>query len=126
MKKTKIIYWIFTALFLAIMLMSGISEIFAKDAAHYLTDLGYSAYLNPFLGVAKILGVIAILLPGFPRLKEWAYAGFTFDLLGATYSMIAMGLPVSKWIVMLVFFVLLIGSYVYYHKKLKASAIVNS
>lgn len=48
--------------------------------------LGYPRYLLPFLGVAKSLGVIALLVPGFPRLKEWAYAGFTFDLLGAAWS----------------------------------------
>jgi uncharacterized membrane protein len=123
MKRTKIIYWVVTAIFLAAMLMSAFSELFQKDAAHYLTDLGYSAYLNPFLGVAKLLGIIAILLPGFPRLKEWAYAGFTFDLLGASYSMAVKQPDVTKWLpFMLVFLVLLFASYILYHKKAAAQS----
>ena len=50
-----------------------------------------------FLDVAKILGVIAILIPGYPRLKEWAYAGLAFDLIGATYAQIAKGYPAANW-----------------------------
>jgi uncharacterized membrane protein YphA (DoxX/SURF4 family) len=48
--------------------------------------LGYPVYFIPFTGVAKVLGIIAILIPGFPRIKEWAYAGLFFDLIGAIYS----------------------------------------
>ncbi len=83
-----------------------------------MVQLGYPKYLNPFLGVAKLLGVVAILVPGFPKIKEWAYAGFAFDLLGATYSIIAIGTPASQWIFMVVFILLLVVSYVFYHKKL--------
>jgi hypothetical protein len=78
------------------------------------------------LAVAKILGVIAILVPGFPRLKEWAYAGFTFDMLGATYSMYVSYGDVSKWAPMFVFLALLACSYIFYHKKLKASSVKDA
>jgi uncharacterized membrane protein YphA (DoxX/SURF4 family) len=51
-----------------------------------LGHLGYPAYFATILGVWKLLGAIAIVMPGFPRLKEWAYAGFFFDLTGAAAS----------------------------------------
>ena len=58
----------------------------AEVQAESIAALGYPDYLMTILGVAKLLGVIALLLPGTPLLKEWAYAGFTFDLLGAAAS----------------------------------------
>ena len=58
------------------------------DAVALFNHLGYPTYLLPFIGIAKLLGVVAILIPGFPRIKEWAYAGFVFDLTGAMYSSI--------------------------------------
>ena len=58
----------------------------APAMAQHVTALGYPAYLQHFLGVAKLLGAAVILLPRLPRLKEWAYAGMTFDLAGASYS----------------------------------------
>jgi len=69
------------------MLFSAIPDIMvAPDAVTFMNTLGYPKYIIPFLGVAKLLGVIAILVPGFPKLKEWAYAGLFFDLAGACYS----------------------------------------
>ena len=122
MKKTKIWYWIFTGLLAALMLFSSIPDIMVvPDAIKIVTDhLGYPKYIIAFLGVAKLLGVIAILVPGFSRLKEWAYAGFVFDLTGAMYSSIAVGDPASSWIFFIVFFGLIAGSYIFYHKKQKA------
>jgi hypothetical protein len=60
-------------------------------AVAIFAHLGYPTYLLPFIGIAKILGVVAVLVPGFPRLKEWAYAGLVFDLTGALYSHISVG-----------------------------------
>jgi len=121
MKKLKIFYWIFTVLLAAGI---GIGAIFDAindpTAVAYITRLGYPAYIAPFLGVAKVLGVIAILVPGFPRLKEWAYAGIVFDMMGATYSSICIGDPVSQWIFMFPFFAIVFGSYIFHHKILKA------
>ena len=76
MKTTKILYWIFTGLMAAFMLLGAIPDVLRIPAAvDVSTHLGYPAYLLPFIGVAKILGVIAVLVPGFQRLKERAYAG---------------------------------------------------
>jgi hypothetical protein len=89
-KKINIAYWIITGIFGAFMMMSAIPDILVvPEAVTMITGLGYPKYLIPFLGVAKALGVIVILIPGFNRLKEWAYAGLFFDLIGATYSAIA-------------------------------------
>ena len=68
------------------------------------------------------MGVIAILIPGFPRIKEWAYAGLVFDLVGATYSQIAVGMDPGGLVFMAFSFVLAFGSYIYYHKLLKEKA----
>jgi uncharacterized membrane protein YphA (DoxX/SURF4 family) len=63
------------------------------QAVELFTHLGYPTYLLPFLGTAKILAVIAILVPGFPRIREWACAGLLFHLIGAWYSHISVGDP---------------------------------
>jgi hypothetical protein len=116
-RKIKVFYWIFTGLLVALMLVGSIPDIlYAPEAVALFTHLGYPVYLLPFLGVAKTLGVIAILVPGFPRLKEWAYAGFTYDLAGAMYSGIAVGDPASVWAPIVIGFVVIAGSYTLYHK----------
>ena len=90
MKKTKIFYWVIPVMFSAFMLFSAVPDILVVPAAvKFMTDLGYPVYIIPFLGVAKLWGVIAMLIPGFPQIKEWAYAGLFFDLMGAAYSGIA-------------------------------------
>jgi hypothetical protein len=123
MKTTKILYWVFTVLILGLMLFSAIRSFMTNpEGAKMAADMQFPLYIFKFLAVAKILAIIAILVPGFPRLKEWAYAGLFFDLLGATYSFIAIGYAPSKWLPMLVFFVLLFGSYICYHKILKGGS----
>ncbi len=120
MKRTKIIYWIATGLVAALMLMSGITNVLVvPDAITLFKHLGYPIYLIPFLGVAKTLGAVAILVPGFRRIKEWAYAGLTYDLGGAMYSGIASGDPASGWSMILIMLALIALSYIYYHKLLK-------
>ena len=90
MKKSKTLFWIITGLFSAFMLFSALPDILVVPyAVTFLGHLGYPKYFVPFIGIAKLLGVIAILVPRYPRIKEWAYAGFFFDLAGATYSQIA-------------------------------------
>ena len=124
MKKINIIYWVATGLLLAMMLFSGVMSIINGPESVKIMhgQLGYPNYFTVFLGVAKILGVIAILVPGFPRLKEWVYAGFTFDLLGAAYSFIAIKVPFSDIVMFPILIALLIVSYIYFHKKLAAKA----
>jgi uncharacterized membrane protein len=118
MKKTKTLYWIFTGLFAAFMIFSGITNVMViPDAVTIITTtLGYPKYLIPFLGVAKVLGGIALLVPGFPRLKEWAYAGLFFDILGAAYSGICVEGFQPQMLSMLIFFGLEFLSYYFYHK----------
>ena len=91
-KRNKIIYWIFTVLLCFGMTASGISQILhLKEMNEIITHLGYPLYLMTLLGVWKLLGVIAILLPHFKLLKEWTYAGFFFLLTGALISHIVLG-----------------------------------
>jgi len=119
MKKTNILYWIFTGLFAAFMAFTSIFDIISNpDAVKTVHDqLGYPLYFIPFIGVAKFLGAIVIVLPGFHRIKEWAYAGFAFDLIGATYSTIAIGQP--GWGFMFIFLGFFAITYFLYHKKKK-------
>ena len=126
-KKTNLFYWIFTILFAAMMLFSAIPNIMVNQQSVELVSnyLGYPVYIIAFLGIAKLLGAIALFIPGYPRMKEWAYAGLTFDLIGATYSMIAKAEPISGWIFMIVPFSLMALSYYFYHKKIKQSELVK-
>lgn len=118
MKTTKILYWVFTILICALMLFSAFGTFSNNpEGAEFAKQIGFPLYIFKFLAVAKILGVIAILVPGYRRLKEWAYAGFFFDLAGATYAFIASGFPVAQWAPMFVFIALLFASYIFYHKK---------
>jgi len=117
MKKTKVLFWIFTGLFSAFMLFTAIPDVLmTDDTVKFIVDLGYPRYIIPFLGVAKIIGSIVILIPGFPRLKEWAYAGLAIDLIGATYSNICVHGWQIGMLFMLVPFTLGTLSYLYYHR----------
>ncbi len=90
-KTTNLLYWIFTILFAALMIFSSVESIMMTENAIGLIHhtLGYPLYFVPFTGVAKVLGSIAILIPGFVKIKEWAYAGLFFDLAAVIYSSIA-------------------------------------
>jgi DoxX-like family len=123
MKRTNSIFWIITILFSAFMLFSAIPEIrLTAEAKLFMNHLGYPDYFNPFIGVLKILGVIAILVPGYPRITEWAYAGFFFDLTGATYSQIATDGFLPQIGFMLIVYIFWLVSYIYFHKRLKGAA----
>ncbi|MCF6411426.1 DoxX family protein [Pseudalkalibacillus salsuginis] len=120
MRKLIVTYWICTGLLALLMGVGSLPNILSSaESIALFQQLGYPAYLLPFLGVAKLLGVIAIILPGFPRIKEWAYAGLTFDLAGATYSFIAIGTPIEG-ILMILGFLMIAGSYVTHHIIRKA------
>ena len=111
-KRNKIIYWIAT-LWLALgMVSTGIVQILhVPMEADMMAKLGYPMYFLTILGVWKILGTIAILAPRYPRLKEWAYAGFFFTMSGAILSHAAVGEPVSAMIPALLLLVLTVVSY---------------
>ena len=99
MRVKTISYWVATAAIVLETLAGGITDLvhggtmlFAGDSVvQIIVHEGYPVYLLSILGVWKLLGVIALLVPGFPRLKEWAYAGLFFELTGALVSGIVRG-----------------------------------
>lgn len=115
MKRYAWISWIVTALMAALMLLSAVPDLLRIPGALAVFErLGYPSYLLPFLGTAKTLGVAALLLPGLPRLKEWAFAGLTFDVTGALYSHLSIGDPPTAWMPALLALTLLGLSYLGY------------
>jgi hypothetical protein len=91
--KTKnIVYWTTTVL-VAFFMSGGVAQLlqYRANPRGVVPELGYPMYFFAILGVWKILGAITILVPGYPRLKEWAYAGIFFDLTGAAVSCAAVG-----------------------------------
>ena len=110
--------WAVTGLMAALMLLSAVPDVLrVPGALAVFRHLGYPPYLLLFLGTAKILGVAAVLAPGLPRLKEWAFAGLTFDLTGALYSHVTVGDPASVWTPAAIGLVLMAGSYVAYRTR---------
>lgn len=93
MKKShKIIYWIATVWLSLGMVATGVVQLIKMEQeVTMMQHLGYPVYVLTLLGVWKILGVVAVLVPKFPLLKEWAYAGFFFAMSGAVFSHIAVG-----------------------------------
>ena len=119
MKSAKILYWIITGLMAAFMLLASIPDVLRlPQAVSIFGHLGYPVYLLPFLGTAKTLGIIAVLVPAFQRLKEWAYAGLVFDVIGALYSHLSVGDSPSGWMPALIGLVLVGGSYLSYRRQL--------
>jgi len=91
-KRNKIIYWIATIWLALGMLSTGIVQLMRmEEEVASITQLGYPVYFLTILGVWKMLGVIIVLIPGFPLLKEWAYAGFFFAMTGAVASHLVVG-----------------------------------
>jgi hypothetical protein len=94
-KKT-LAYWIVTGLFCAVVGFSGFAHASHQESmVEAMTHLGYPLYFMTIIGIAKMSGVIAVLAPTRPLLKEWAYAGITFNLIGATASHAFSGDPMS-------------------------------
>lgn len=91
-KRNKIIYWVATIWLALGMLAGGVQQLLQIGSyVEIITQLGYPLYFLSILGAWKILGVIAILVPKFPLVKEWAYAGFFFAMSGAAISHLTVG-----------------------------------
>ena len=121
-KTINILYWVFTILFAALMIFSAYGSILVNEDAKTLIhdQLGYPMYFIPFTGYAKLIGAIVILIPGLKTIKEWAYAGLFFDLVGAVYSGIALAGKMDPMMAfMLIWFVPGILSYIFWKKKMK-------
>lgn len=112
MNQKRVGYWVCTGLFCAVLGFSGFAHFgHLEDMVESMTLLGYPSYFMTILGAAKLAGVVTLLAPGIPLVKEWAYAGFTFNLLGATTSHIFVADPVSETVAPLIIFSLCVGSY---------------
>lgn len=96
-KRDKIIYWVATLWLSLGMVSTGIVQLLKVESeTDFIIRMGYPAYFLTLLGLWKILGVVAVLMPGFPLLKEWAYAGFFFAMSGAAFSHIYLGSPMNE------------------------------
>jgi uncharacterized membrane protein len=124
-KRHKIIYWIVTALLAFGMLANGLAQIFhAKGFVDIAVHLGYPLYFLYIIGVWKILGVTAILMPRFKLVKEWAYAGFFFAMSGAVLSHVALGDPIKEIAPSLVLLILVVLSW-YFRPEDRKIVLVN-
>ena len=130
-KRNKIIYWISTLWLASGMLATGILQLLkvkaegalAPPGVYGITHLGYPIYFLTILGVWKILGVVAVLIPKFPFLKEWAYAGFFFLMTGAGFSHIAVGDPMKELVPSLLLLVLTVVSWYFRPASRKIAAL---
>lgn len=108
----KTFYWISTGFAALALTAAGATNLMrAPQVVATISHLGYPSYVATILGTWKLLGVLAILAPGFPRLKEWAYAGFFFDLTGAAMSHATTGDPIGVVAVPLVLLVAVMASW---------------
>ncbi|WKZ61029.1 MAG: DoxX family protein [Cyclobacteriaceae bacterium] len=97
-KRNKIIYWVSTIWLSLGMVSTGIVQLIPlEEEAEKMTALGYPLYFITLIGIWKLLGVVAVLMPGYPLLKEWAYAGFFFLMSGAVFSHAAVGDQASEY-----------------------------
>ncbi|WP_430402724.1 DoxX family protein [Fluviicola sp.] len=121
----KIIYWIATIWLSLGMLSTGIVQLLKMEQdVDRMHELNYPIYLLTLLGVWKILGVIAVLIPKFPILKEWAYAGFFFAMSGAAFSHLASGSPIREIFPSLLLLVLTVVSW-YLRPADRKVAVIN-
>ena len=110
--------WTVTGLMAALLLLSAAPDVLeVSGALQVFSHLGYPPYLLVFLGTAKILGVAAVFVRGFPRLTEWAFAGLTFDVTGALYSHLSVGDPPGAWAPAAIALALIAGSYAAYRAR---------
>jgi len=119
-KTVNILYWVFTGLFSLLMLFSAVGGLQpSQDAIALIHDqLGYPIYFIQFISFAKVFGSIAILVPRFKRVKEWAYAGLFFDLSAVVYSGIASSGKFDPLMITLLIWILPgILSYYFLHKN---------
>jgi hypothetical protein len=117
MKGKKIIYWALTSVFCLANFASGVAGFFpSEQGAAVMAQLGYPGYIMLIIGVAKILGSIAVIQSKFRTIKEWAYAGFTIDYIGASASFYFSGSSVGDVMFPMIFLGVMFASY-YLWKK---------
>jgi DoxX-like family len=117
MSRDRIIYWITTGLIGLMMLFSAFQYFTNPQMSAAFVHLGFPDYFRVELACAKIVGVLLLLLPMVPmRIKEWAYAGFGIVFISAAIAHASSGDAAQMAVIPLVFFIILIVSYIYAHK----------
>lgn len=111
-KKQVIAYWIVTIIVALESLAGGVADILqVQDYMKVLKQLGYPPYFSVILGVGKVVAAVVILIPRFPRLKEWAYAGLVLQFIGAILSQIFAGNSATMLIAPFIFLCLIVASW---------------
>lgn len=114
-----LLYWVFTVPFAAFMLMAGIIELLqGPEGQEIMRHLGYPLHVLTVLGLGKTLGALALVQPWFRIPKEWAYAGFTFNLLGACVARAAAHDSTALIVSPLLFLAWMLASYVFWQKRM--------
>ncbi len=125
MKKNKIVYWASTGLFSTFLFLTGISYFTDPKFVGIYEHLGFPQYFRVELGIAKIIGVLLLLIPIVPStIKEWVYAGFGITLFSGVIAHSQSGDSFGYIINVLFWLIILIISYVYWHKRVGTS--INS
>ncbi len=132
-KRNKIIYWIATLWLAAGMLATGIQQLLKMEVegsvgppgVYGIKQLGYPVYFLTILGVWKILGVVALVVPKNPLLKEWAYAGVFFLFTGAIFSHIAIGSSINEIFPSLFLLTLTVVSWYFRPANRKINTVIN-
>jgi hypothetical protein len=126
-KRNKIIYWIATIWLTIGMISTGIFQLFnMEEQIASILALGYPVYFVTLLGFCKIIGTIAVLIPRYTLLKEWAYAGFVFMMLGACYSHLAAGSAIVEALPSVLLLTLTVVSWYFRPAERKATTTDNS
>ena len=118
-RTTTRLYWGLTSLFCLLMLADGVAGLLLeKNGQQAMRQLGYPVYLMTITGAAKILGALALLQPRYRTLKEWAFAGFAIDFVGAAASVVLAGLGFAGALPALVMAAVLCGLYALWQRYL--------
>lgn len=117
-KKLTVLYWMFTGIAVLILGIAGVVSLFHMDGVpKVIGGLGYPAYVTTFLGITDLMGVLAVVLPVPKTLREWAYAGFTFNILAAIFSLLASGHRVVHIADPVIALIAVPGSYLCWRKR---------
>jgi uncharacterized membrane protein YphA (DoxX/SURF4 family) len=122
-KTNNILYWVTTILFAGFMMFTAVPALQKEpESMKFMTEvLHYPVYFVTFISIAKLAGGIALLIPGLNKIKEWAYAGLFFDLIGAIYSVYAVNVLDAGVSIILVVMLIGIASYYFWNKKKTAA-----
>ena len=126
-KRNKIIYWVATLWLSLGMTATGIVQLIQlPEEAEKMEGLGYPLYFLTIIGVWKLLGVVAVLIPKFPLLKEWAYGGFFFLMTGVVFSHLAVKDGAGEYFGPMLLLVLTVVSWYFRPENRKLTVNVNS